>query len=65
MEVRRENSGEKEIEMEQLKQGREREWRADKGSLILGYAVAAKAAFCKYFDAVILCISAHYILITV
>ena len=51
--------------MEQLKQGRERDWRADKGSLILGYAVAAKAAFCKYFDAVILCISAHYILITV
>ena len=43
----------------------DREWRADTDSLIPGYAVAAKAAFCKYFDVVILCTSAHYILITV
>lgn len=55
----REGSGE-------VREGRgERGGRADKGSLIPVYAVIAKAAFCKYFDVVILCISAHYILIAV
>ena len=64
MEIRRGKQWRKrEMEGEQLKQG-EREWRADKDSLILGYAAAAKAAFCKYFDVVIPCISAHSILIT-